>query len=94
MELLNHYVYFFEKGNDQIDVEILNQLIKKVRDELTNLENSDEADQISKHFKNTISHLKLRMESLDNDGEAYKGIKLNPEDCIEENPEKILVEAQ
>ncbi|XP_018569132.1 vacuolar protein sorting-associated protein 35 [Anoplophora glabripennis] len=83
VELLNHYIYFFEKGNDQVDVEILNQLIKKIRDELTNLESSDEAEQITKHFNNTLTHLKLRMESPDGDRDVYKGIKLNPEDAGE-----------
>lgn len=26
VELLNHYVYFLEKGNEQVNVEILNQV--------------------------------------------------------------------
>ncbi|KAJ8963966.1 hypothetical protein NQ314_005225 [Rhamnusium bicolor] len=88
VELLNHYIYFFEKGNDQVDIEILNQLIKKIRDELANLESSDEADQITKHFNNTLAHLKLRMESPDGDREVYKGIKLNPDDTVETDDEK------
>nr|CAH7712820.1 unnamed protein product [Callosobruchus chinensis] len=51
VELLNHYIFFFEKGNEQVDVEILNQLIKKIKEELANLESSDETEQITKHFR-------------------------------------------
>lgn len=91
---MNHYIYFFEKGNDQIDVDILNQLIKKVRDELANLESSDEADQITKHFNNTLLHLKMRTESPDTDRDAYRGIKLSLEDWKETDSEKKLIEAQ
>ncbi|CAG9863304.1 unnamed protein product [Phyllotreta striolata] len=76
VELLNHYVYFFEKGNDQVDVDVLNQLIAKIRSELANLEKSDEEAQVAKHFSNTLAHLELRMESPDSDREAYKGLSL------------------
>ncbi|XP_057653454.1 vacuolar protein sorting-associated protein 35 isoform X2 [Diorhabda carinulata] len=79
VELLNHYIYFFEKGNDQVDTDVLNQLIKKIKIELSNLEISDEADQITKHFNNTLAHLKLRIESPDGDRDAYKGLQLHPE---------------
>ncbi|KAJ8961969.1 hypothetical protein NQ317_000888 [Molorchus minor] len=78
-------------SNDQIDVELLNQLIKKIRDELANLENSDEADQITKHFNNTLAHLKLRMESPDGDRDVYRGIQLNPEDSTDTVEESSIV---
>ncbi|KAJ8963339.1 hypothetical protein NQ318_018811 [Aromia moschata] len=88
VELLNHYIYFFEKGNDQVDVDILNQLIRKIREELGNLESSDEAEQITKHFNNTLAHLRLRMESPDGDRDVYRGIKLDPEEGGEVREEK------
>lgn len=44
---------------------MLNQLISKIRDELANLENNEETQQISKHFNNTLSHLRNRMETGD-----------------------------
>ncbi|CAH1108531.1 unnamed protein product [Psylliodes chrysocephalus] len=93
VELLNHYIYFFEKGNDQVDVDVLNQLIKKIKSELANLESSDEAEQISKHFSNTAVHLKLRMESPDGDRDAYKGLLLNP-DLEDEKAETKKLEAK
>lgn len=44
---------------------MLNQLISKIRDELTNLENNEETQQISKHFNNTMLHLRNQMEASD-----------------------------
>ncbi|CAG9821025.1 unnamed protein product [Phaedon cochleariae] len=87
VELLNHYVYFFEKGNEQIDADILNQLVKKIKIELANLECSDESEQITKHFNNTMAHLKLRMESPD-DKDVYRGVNLNPDLAEDDNSSK------
>ncbi|KAL1512525.1 hypothetical protein ABEB36_002106 [Hypothenemus hampei] len=75
VELLNHYVYFLEKGNDQISIDILNQVIKKIKDELPNLESSDETEQITKHFNNTLEHIRIRLESSEDDL-IYKGIEI------------------
>jgi hypothetical protein len=44
----------------QITIQILNQLISKIREELPDLEVSEEADQINKHFKNTLMHLQQK----------------------------------
>ena len=44
----------------QITVQILNQLISKIREELPNLDVSEEADQINKHFRNTLLHLQQK----------------------------------
>ncbi|ELU14760.1 hypothetical protein CAPTEDRAFT_161426 [Capitella teleta] len=76
VEVLNHYVYFYEKGNTQVTVQILNQLITKIRDDLPNLESNEETDQINKHFSNTIEHLRLQMESTEKDAPSYEGLEL------------------
>jgi vacuolar protein sorting-associated protein 35 len=73
-ELRNHYVYFLEKGNDQVTVALVNQLIQKVREEVPNLEKSEESEQISKHFLNTLDHIRAKMST---DPELYKGIELD-----------------
>lgn len=100
IELLNHYIFFFERGNEfvsmpyvravlikacvktfyisssvQVTVDMLNQLISKIRDELSNLENNDETQQISKHFSNTLVHLRNRMETND-ETVSYEGLVL------------------
>ena len=64
VELLNKYVYFYEKLHSLITEEILQELINRIQAELPNLEvGSDEAEQINKHFENTIIHFKMRKES-------------------------------
>lgn len=60
VEILNSYIYFYEKSNEHITVQILNQLIAKIREELPDLEVSEESDQINKHFKNTLLHLQQK----------------------------------
>ena len=76
VELLDHYIYFYEKGNEQVTVEILNQVIRKVKDELPNLDGSEETEQIQKHFNNTLMHLVSRTESTETDGVSYEGLEV------------------
>ncbi|XP_044744598.1 vacuolar protein sorting-associated protein 35 isoform X2 [Coccinella septempunctata] len=76
VELLNHYIYFFEKGNDQVTILIVNQVISKIKEELPNLETSDETDQITKHFNNTLDHLRIRLETAETDGVSYEGLEI------------------
>ncbi|XP_033229903.1 vacuolar protein sorting-associated protein 35 isoform X1 [Belonocnema kinseyi] len=76
VELLNHYIYFYEKGNTAVTVQILNQVIAKIREELPNLEVSEETEQIQKHLANTLEHLRNRMESPESEGLSYDGLVL------------------
>ncbi|XP_059480896.1 vacuolar protein sorting-associated protein 35 isoform X1 [Neocloeon triangulifer] len=74
VELLNHYIYFFEKGNDQVTVQLLNQLVSKVKEELPNLEANEETEQINKHFTNTLAHLRTRMSAPDANSINFEGL--------------------
>ncbi|XP_015604558.1 vacuolar protein sorting-associated protein 35 isoform X2 [Cephus cinctus] len=76
VELLNHYIYFYEKGNTAVTVQILNQVIAKIKEELPNLEVSEETEQIQKHLANTVEHLRNRIESSESEGLSYQGIAL------------------
>ncbi|XP_070386983.1 vacuolar protein sorting-associated protein 35 [Dermacentor albipictus] len=76
VELLNYYIYFFEKGNEQIKTDTVGQLIGRIREELPQLEANEETDQIKKHFQNTLDHLRTRMESQDAEGPSYAGLSL------------------
>lgn len=61
----------------QINVATLNNVIKKIRADLPNLEASEETDQISQHFNNTITSLKNKMQSQkENEGPSYKDLVL------------------
>jgi len=74
IELLNSYLFFLEKGNEEVSVSLVNQLLEKVREELQSLEKNDESQQISKHFLNTIEHIKTKLASSP---DLYKGIELD-----------------
>ncbi|TTK32044.1 Vacuolar protein sorting-associated protein 35 [Bagarius yarrelli] len=76
IEILNRYVGFYERENDAVTVQVLNQLIQKIREDLPNLEASEETEQINKHFHNTLEHLRLQRESPESEGPAYEGLVL------------------
>ncbi|XP_014098973.2 vacuolar protein sorting-associated protein 35 isoform X1 [Bactrocera oleae] len=78
VELLNHYLFYFERGNSLITVAMLNQLIAKINEDLPNLEPTEETKQIEMHYKNTLAHIKSRMESNDAGLEvSFAGISIN-----------------
>jgi len=60
IEILNSYIWCYEKNNDQVTVQTLNQLIAKIKEDISSLEKGVEADQIRSHFSNTLAHLELR----------------------------------
>ena len=63
-----------EKGNDQVTVTLVNQLIQKVKEEVPNLEKSEESEQINKHFLNTIDHIRAKMST---DASFFEGIEID-----------------
>lgn len=60
----------------QVTIQVLNQLIQKIREDLPNLEASEETEQINKHFLNTLEHLRLRREAPEAEGPLYEGLVL------------------
>ncbi|BES91758.1 vacuolar protein sorting [Nesidiocoris tenuis] len=73
VELFNHYVYFYEKGNEHVTIAMLNHLLGKIREELPNLDSNEETEQISKHLTNTLAHIRERMAA---GGADYSGLSL------------------
>ncbi|CAG9131139.1 unnamed protein product [Plutella xylostella] len=62
---------------DAPDRTYLGGVILKIREELANLEQSEEVEQITKHFHNTLQHLKNRIECPDADSLGYEGLVLS-----------------
>lgn len=60
----------------QVTMQVLNQLIAKIKETLPNLEANEETEQINKHFQNTVEHLKLRRDSTETDGPSYEELVL------------------
>ncbi|XP_033104748.1 vacuolar protein sorting-associated protein 35-like [Anneissia japonica] len=76
VEILNRYIYFYEKGCEQINVQLLNQLIEKIREDLPNLEENEETEQINKHLQTTLEHIRMQQETQHDDGPLYEGVVL------------------
>ena len=60
VEILNHYVLFYEAGCESITLEMLGEIVKIISEELAGLEQTDESQQIAKHFTNTVEHVKMK----------------------------------
>ncbi|KAJ0171317.1 hypothetical protein K1T71_012867 [Dendrolimus kikuchii] len=75
-ELLGRYALLRERGNAALTLNLIEAVITKIREELANLDQSEEVEQITKHFHNTLQHLRSRMECPDPDGLGYEGLQL------------------
>merc|ERR1719228_700940 len=74
VEILNHYVLFYEAGCENITMEMLGEIVSLVGEELSGLEQGDESEQIGQHFNNTVEHMKAKRDA---EGSTfYKGLKL------------------
>jgi len=62
----------------QITVQILNQMIAKIREELPNLDAGEDTDQINRHFSNTLQHITTYKQLHSSSGSAtvYDGIEM------------------
>lgn len=59
-------------------MDVLSQLLSKIRDELPNIEDTDEYNVINTHYNNTIKYIKSRIEidAKENKVSSYDGIVL------------------
>ncbi|VDP00365.1 unnamed protein product [Soboliphyme baturini] len=62
-EVLNCHLYYSENGCAEVTVTIINKLMAKIHETLQHLEPSVEVEQISKHYENTVQHLRFRREN-------------------------------
>nr|CAB3267638.1 vacuolar protein sorting-associated protein 35-like [Phallusia mammillata] len=77
VEVLNKYLFFYERGCTEVTMELLNQLIEKIQNEIKELKDSDESSMIQMHFDNTLDHIRSRKEqSIAEGGDIlYDGIE-------------------
>ena len=76
IELLNHYVLFYERGNEEVTVSMINQLIEKIGEEVPNLDGGPDSEHINKHYTNTLEYLRNRMEGPVEGRPNYEGLIL------------------
>jgi len=78
VELINAYDHFYHRGNQQITITHLNELVSKVRqDLLPQLENNDEKELIEKHLGSTLEVLRHRRDNPSSSGDivvSYQGL--------------------
>ncbi|GMH38811.1 hypothetical protein BSKO_06709 [Bryopsis sp. KO-2023] len=71
VELLNTYLFYYERGNVEITVEVLQQLLDLVSSEMADREVSQP---VAKFYQNTLDHLAVLKEGASKD--RYKGINI------------------
>jgi len=80
VEILNEYLYFFERKNEVVAVKYLSGLIDLIKTNLSNMEagegeNAEICEQINRHYRNTIKHIEAKRNSK-SDSAPYGDIKL------------------
>jgi len=85
VEILNKYLYFFNRGCPSITVKYLKGLIRLINEHIPNLDASDTSRIAKMHYQNTIAYVKEKQgeeffvdeggekpERLEDDGDTEK----------------------
>jgi vacuolar protein sorting-associated protein 35 len=74
VEILNQYLYYFEKENEVITEKYISGLIALINEHIENMDTqSDARSQVEAHYKNTLIHIK-GMQNNDKTKEKFEGI--------------------
>eukprot|EP01006_Ploeotia_vitrea_P035991 TRINITY_DN65957_c0_g1_i1.p1 TRINITY_DN65957_c0_g1~~TRINITY_DN65957_c0_g1_i1.p1 ORF type:complete len:795 (-),score=534.20 TRINITY_DN65957_c0_g1_i1:64-2295(-) len=60
VEILNRYLYFFDRDCPSITVKYLKGLIALIQEHMPNLDNSDVSEMVRIHYRNTITHIQVK----------------------------------
>ena len=63
IEILNYFLSFFEAKNEHITLEMISELIGKIKQDMSGLEKSSESQMIIDQFNRTLEHLKEKAQS-------------------------------
>lgn len=74
VDILNRYLYFFDKRNEAVTVKYVNGLIDLTNTSVMNLDAVDGADAITKYFKNTVSFIAWKKEFPSSEGQSFADI--------------------
>eukprot|EP00286_Rhodomonas_abbreviata_P012555 CAMPEP_0181320120 /NCGR_PEP_ID=MMETSP1101-20121128/17947_1 /TAXON_ID=46948 /ORGANISM="Rhodomonas abbreviata, Strain Caron Lab Isolate" /LENGTH=783 /DNA_ID=CAMNT_0023427789 /DNA_START=132 /DNA_END=2483 /DNA_ORIENTATION=- len=58
IEILNRYIFYFEARNDKITIKYLQGLLDLVKEHLSAMDASPEADAVRAHYKATVAHVR------------------------------------
>ncbi len=74
VEILNKYLYFFDRKCPAITVKYLKGLIALVEEHLPQLDNSDKSLLAKTHYQNTLAHIKMKQALDDASAARYLAI--------------------
>jgi len=64
VEILNKYLYFFDRGCPSITVKYLKGLIRLINEHIPNLDSSDTSRVARMHYHNTLAHVKEKQDVM------------------------------
>jgi vacuolar protein sorting-associated protein 35 len=73
VEILNYYLYFYKAKNEQITLDMLNELISKIKQDSTTMDKSAESHMILNQFERTSVYLK---ENSSEQSDCFYGVNL------------------
>jgi len=74
VEILNKYLYFFDRKCPSITVKYLKGLIALVEEHLPQLDNSEKSTLAKVHYQNTLAHIKMKQALEDTSAARYMAI--------------------
>ncbi|CAN0401404.1 unnamed protein product, partial [Pylaiella littoralis] len=58
IEILNHYVFFFEADNPEIAGRYISGLVALINEHVESLDPSDASSEMERYFANTLDHIR------------------------------------
>lgn len=78
VEILNKYLYFFDRKCPSITVRYLQGLLALIEEHIPMLDNSETSKVAKAHYQNTLGHIKLKSQLPDDVGQRYSDIQNAP----------------
>ncbi|DBA95664.1 hypothetical protein WJX82_011441 [Trebouxia sp. C0006] len=75
VEILNQYLYYFEKGLPNITVSVIQSLLELVANEISS-DSCKQDERLQKFYSNSMEHLKVQKDREGDLGERYEALKL------------------
>lgn len=60
VEILNRYLFYFDHGNEAVQVNYISKLIDLINKNMATMETNDDTDAIRRHFRNTVDYIKVK----------------------------------
>ena len=75
VEILNRYLYYYEKRAEAVTVKYINGLIDLISTNAGNMDASDESEAINRHYRNTLLFIQNKKQK-DTNGPPYDEIQI------------------